>query len=97
MANHKNAEKCIRKTERRTAINTRRRSVMRTAVKKAEVGLGMRTTHGHAQTYTQEQLVQLAREAESRLMRAAQQGILSKKTAARKVSRLAKRLKKSAL
>jgi|GEM_PF-3154752 len=94
MANHKNAEKCIRKTQRRTIINTRRRTIMRGAVKKAEVSLGMREAHGSAEKLTAEQILQLLREAESRLMRAAQQGVISKKAASRKVSRLTQKMKK---
>lgn len=97
MANHKNAEKCIRKTKRRTIINTRRRTIMRGAVKKAEISLGMRTTTGRTEKVAPIQAVNVAeivREAESRLMRAAQQGVISKKTASRKVSRLTKKMKK---
>lgn len=94
MANHKNAEKSIRKTERRTAINTRRKSVAKTAVKKIEVGLGMRTQHGAQTKHTPEELAALLRQAESSLMRAAQQGVVSKKAASRKVSRLTQRLRK---
>lgn len=97
MANHKNAEKCIRKTERRTIINTRRRSIMRSAVKKAEISLGMRETHGKTEKVAPvapAQMLELLRDAESRLMRAAQQGVISKKMASRKVSRLTKKMKK---
>ena len=94
MANHKNAEKCIRKTQRRTIINTRRKTIMRGAVKKAEISLGVREVHGHAEKVTPAQLAIVLREAESRLMRAAQQGVISKKAASRKVSRLVKKMKK---
>lgn len=97
MANHKNAEKCIRKTQRRTIINTRRRTIMRSAVKKAEISLGMREMHGRVEKATSvepTQMLELLRAAESRLMRAAQQGVISKKMASRKVSRLTKKMKK---
>lgn len=97
MANHKNAEKCIRKTLRRTIINTRRKTIMRSAVKKAEISLGMRETHGHKEKVVPTQpaqMTELVRAAESRLMRAAQQGVISKKMASRKVSRLTKKMKK---
>jgi small subunit ribosomal protein S20 len=94
MANHKNAEKCIRKTQRRTIINTRRKTIMRSAVKKAEISLGMRETHGNAEKVAPEQMTELVRNAERRLMRAAQQGVISKKSASRKVSRLTKKMKK---
>lgn len=94
MANHKNAEKCIRKTQRRTIINTRRKTIMRNAVKKAEIGLGMRDIHGHIEKVAPEKITELLRDAERRLMRAAQQGVISKKTASRKVSRLTQKMKK---
>ena len=94
MANHKNAEKCIRKTQRRTIINTRRKTIMRGAVKKAEISLGVREAHGHVEKIAPAQLAEVLREAESRLMRAAQQGVISKKAASRKVSRLVKKMKK---
>lgn len=94
MANHKNAEKCIRKTKRRTVINTRRRTIMRSAVKKAEINLGMREGHGAPEKVAPAQMTELLRDAESRLMRAAQQGVISKRAASRKVSRLTKKMKK---
>ena len=94
MANHKHAEKCIRKTRRRTIINIRRKTIMRSAVKKVEVSLGMRDTRGQAEKMPSSQILELVREAESRLMRAAQQGVISKKSASRKVSRLTHRMKK---
>lgn len=96
MANHKNAEKSIRRTKRRTTINMRRRSIMRTAVRKAEVGLGLRIVHGQAPKAAPQDLALLIVEAESKIMRAAQQGIISKKSASRKVSRLTHRLRKAA-
>jgi len=54
----------------------------------------MREAHGSAEKLTAEQILQLLREAESRLMRAAQQGVISKKAASRKVSRLTQKMKK---
>ena len=66
---------------------------MRNAVKKAEISLGVREVHGHSETYTQDQISGFLRDAESRIMRAAQQGVISKKAASRKVSRLTKRMK----
>ena len=43
MANHKNAKKAIRQTERRTGVNRSRMTRMRTCVKSAEKALGMHT------------------------------------------------------
>lgn len=94
MANHKNSEKCIRKTQRRTAVNTRRRTIVRSAVKKIEISLGVRETHGQTEKTTPTQKIEVMRAAESALMRAAQQGVISKKAASRKVSRLTQKMKK---
>jgi small subunit ribosomal protein S20 len=83
MANHKSAEKRIRQTERRTAVNKARLSRIRTFVKKVEAALdaGDKTT---AQTAF------LA--AQPELQRGVSKGVLHKNTAARKISRLAHRL-----
>lgn len=83
MANHKSAKKAIRKIETRTLVNKNRKSRIRTFVKKAEQGLET----GAAGT------VEALRVAESELMRGVSKGVIHKNTAARKVSRLAKRLK----
>lgn len=91
MANHKHAKKMIRKIERRTEINTNRKSAVRTAVKKAEVSLGIRGQNATA--LPKEEAKKLVVEAESKLMRGAQKGVFNKKTAARKVSKLVKYLK----
>jgi small subunit ribosomal protein S20 len=84
MANHKSAEKRIRQTERRTAVNKARLSRIRTFVKKVEAALdaGDKTT---AQTAF------LA--AQPELQRGVSKGVLHKNTAARKISRLAHRLR----
>ena len=95
----------IRKIERKTVINKNRRSLVKTAVKKAEIALGVRTIKEHVK-HNQEQSHQktlnpveakvLLVEAERQLMRAAQKGALNKKTASRKVSRLYQKMKKIA-
>ena len=90
MANHKNAEKMIRKIERKTAINKNRRSLVKTAVKKAEIALG---TRANAKPLSALEAKTLVVAAEKQLMRAAQKGALNKKAASRKVSRLAQKLK----
>ena len=84
MANHKSAEKRIRQTERRTAVNKARLSRIRTFVKKVEAALdaGDRTTA---------QAAFLA--AQPELQRGVTKGVLHKNTAARKISRLAHRLR----
>ena len=81
MANTKSAKKATRKIEARTAVNRSRRSRVRTYVKKVEEALkvGDKTAASEA-----------LKLAEPELMRAAQKGVMHKKTASRKVSRLAK-------
>ena len=84
MANTSSAKKAVRKIARKTAINKSRRSEMRTYVRKVEEAL----TAGDATAATA-----ALSEAEPRVMRAAQKGILHKNTASRKVSRLTVRVK----
>ena len=92
MANHKSAKKMIRKIEKRTAVNKNRRSIVKTAVKKAEIGLGVRENVTSI-PLTLEEAKKTVVEAERQLMRAAQKGAINKKAASRKVSRLAQKLK----
>lgn len=87
MASHKNAIKCIRKTERKTKINRNRTSRMRSFVKKAEVFL-----NNFASSNLDEVKKALIK-AESELMKAVTKGILCKNTASRKTSRLVKKFK----
>ena len=84
MANHKSAEKRIRQTERRTAVNKARLSRIRTFVKKVETALD-------AGDKTTAQAAFLA--AQPELQRGVSKGVLHKNTAARKISRLAHRLR----
>lgn len=84
MANTKSAKKAARQAVRRTEINKSRRTRMRTVVRKAE----------EASVATDQKVAFLALvAAESELMKAAQKGIVHKNTAARKISRLARRIK----
>ena len=84
MANTPGAKKAIRKIARRTEINKTRRSRVRTFVRKFEEAIEC----GDAK------LAQAAFvEAQSELMRAVSKGVVHKNTGARKVSRLAARLK----
>lgn len=84
MANTKSAKRAERVGIRRTEINKNRRSRMRTIVRSVEQALVSGDQAAAAAALQQ---------AEPSLMRAAQKGIVHKRTAARKVSRLAKRLK----
>jgi small subunit ribosomal protein S20 len=84
MANTSSAKKAARQMVRRTEVNKSRNSRMKAYVRKVEEALasGDKTAAKSA----------LAA-AEPILMRTAQTGVIHKKTAARKVSRLAARLK----
>jgi small subunit ribosomal protein S20 len=84
MANTKSAKKMVRKIARRTEINKNRKSRMRTHVRRVEEAIAAGDRDGASAAL---------RQAEPELMRAAQNGILHKNTAARKVSRLAHRVK----
>jgi small subunit ribosomal protein S20 len=84
MANTPSAKKAVRKIERRTAINKSRRSQMRTYVRKVEEAIAS----GDPTAATTALLA-----AEPLVMRAAQNGIVHKNTASRKVSRLTRRVK----
>ena len=79
MANTKSAEKKTRVIARRTKINQHRRSMMRSHIRKVEEAIvaGDRAA-----------AVAALKAAEPQLMRASQKGIVHKKTASRKVSRL---------
>jgi small subunit ribosomal protein S20 len=85
MANTKSAQKAARKIARRTKINKTRRSEMRGAVRVVESAIA---------TGNKQVALDALKNAEPQLVRAAQKGLLHKKAASRKVSRLAKRVAK---
>jgi len=87
MANNPGAKKAIRKIERRTKVNTARRSRVRTYLRKFEEA----AASGDAALAKAAFI-----EAQSELMRAVGKGVVHKNTGSRKVSRLAARLKKMA-
>ncbi|MEL7129023.1 MAG: 30S ribosomal protein S20 [Pseudomonadota bacterium] len=84
MANTSSAKKMVRKIARRTEVNTARRSRMRTFVRKVEEAIASGDSAA-AKVALQA--------AQPEIMRAASKGIIHKNTSARKVSRLAKRVK----
>ena len=84
MANTKSAKKAARQTIRRTAVNKSRRSEMRTFVRKVEDAIAAKDQQAAAAALS---------EAEPKLARAAQKGIIHKNAASRRISRLAKRIK----
>jgi small subunit ribosomal protein S20 len=83
MAHHKSAEKRLRQTVTRTAVNRARMSRVRTFVKMVEVAIetGDKTA---AQSALQE--------AQPELHRATTKGVMHRNTVARKLSRLAARI-----
>lgn len=79
MANTSSAKKAARQAVRRTELNKARKSRMRTFVRKAEEAIkaGDKTAAAAA-----------VKDAQPELMKAAQKGVLHKKTASRKISRM---------
>jgi len=84
MANHKSAKKRIRRNADRAEINKSRISRIRTFVKKVESAI-LSGDKAVAQS--------ALKEAQPEIMRGVTKGVLHKNTAARKVSRLAARVK----
>ncbi|MBW8269563.1 30S ribosomal protein S20 [Caldovatus aquaticus] len=84
MANTASARKRIRQTEKRTARNKARRSRVRTFLRKVEQAIA-----GGDKTAAQAAF----RAAQPELHRAATKGVLHRNTVARKLSRLAARIK----
>lgn len=87
MANTKSAKKATRKIARRTAVNKARRSRMRTHLRDVEEAIA--GGNGAA-------ALAALKTAEPELMRAAQKGVIHKRTASRKVSRLTAQIGKLA-
>jgi small subunit ribosomal protein S20 len=86
MANTPGAKKAIRKIARRTEVNKARRSRVRTYLRKFEEALTAGDAGAAKVAFV---------EAQSELMRAVSKGVVHKNTGARKVSRLAARLRKA--
>lgn len=84
MANTKSAKKMVRKITRKTAVNKSRRTQMRTHVKKVEEAIASGDKAAAAVAF---------KAAEPQLAKSAQKGVVPKKTAARKTSRLAARVR----
>ena len=83
MANTPQAKKRIRRNEKRAEINGNRLGRIRTFVKKVETAI---------EGGDKEAAAQALAAAQSELMRGVARGVLHKNTAARKVSRLTKRV-----
>ena len=85
MANTPGAKKAVRKIARRTEVNKARRSRVRTFLRRFEEAVAAGDAAQAKAAFV---------EAQSELMRAVTKGVVHKNTGARKVSRLAARLKK---
>lgn len=83
MAIHKSAKKRIRRNTKVQARNKSRKSEMRTYVRKVEEAI----TTGDAAA-----AADALKAAQPKLSRSADKGLLHKKTAARKISRLSKKI-----
>ncbi|HEX9753640.1 MAG TPA: 30S ribosomal protein S20 [Methyloceanibacter sp.] len=84
MANTKSAKKAARQTVRRTEVNKSRRTRLRSSVRKVEEAIA---------SGNKEAAAAALKEAEPIIARTAQKGVVHRKTASRKVSRLAKRVR----
>lgn len=84
MANTKSAKKSVRKIDRRTQVNKARRTEMRSSIRKVEEAVAQ----GDAGAAKQALAV-----AEPLIARTGQLGIIHRKSASRKISRLAQRVK----
>jgi len=84
MATHVSAEKRIRQTATRTAVNRARASRIRTFVKKIETAIA---------AGDKEAARNALKEAQPEMQRGAQKGVMHKNTVARKLSRLSARIK----
>lgn len=88
MANHSSTKKTIRKTLRDNLVNKNRKSRIKTFTKKVEQAI----IQGSAEIANRALL-----KAQSEIMKGVSKKLIKKNTAARKVSRLVKAIKKSAV
>jgi small subunit ribosomal protein S20 len=84
MAQHKSAKKRIRQTARRTEVNRARLSKVRTSIKKVETAIASGDKSAAEAAF---------RAAQPVIQGSARKSVLHRNTAARKVSRLAARVK----
>jgi small subunit ribosomal protein S20 len=85
MANTRSARKMIRKIRRRTEINGNRRSRIRTFVRKVEAAVAAGDVTAAREAF---------RQAEPEIMRGWSKGVFHKRTASRKISRLAQSIRR---
>ena len=85
MPNTKSAIRRVRRVKKQTTVNRLRKSKYRSAVKQMEQVLSSKKT---------DQIKKFFPKFQSILMQVAKSGVISKKTAARKISRISKRISK---
>jgi small subunit ribosomal protein S20 len=84
MANHPSAEKRNRQTQKRTAVNSARKSRIRGFVKKVETAIASGDKNAAKQAYA---------DAAPEMQRGIGKGVVHHRTVARKLSRLSARIK----
>lgn len=84
MAHHKSAQKRIRQTERRTAVNRARKVRIKSFLKRVELAIA---------SGDQAAASEALKAAQPVLMRGVTKGVVRKETASRKMSRLSARVK----
>lgn len=86
MANIKSAKKRVRQDEERRLVNAARRTALKTAIKKVDIALETGAEQQDAET--------LLRTVAAQLARAKSKGVIHPNAAARRLSRVAKRVAK---
>ena len=84
MANTSSAKKAVRKIARRTDVNRARRSLVRSKIRKFDDAVAAGDKAAATEAF---------KAVEPAMMRAVTRGVMHKNTAARKISRLSKRVK----
>ncbi len=87
MANTSSAKKAAKQSEKRRVINVTRRTALKTSVKKVIAAIEIKEFDEKSATI-------LLQDAAAQLARAKGKGVIHRNTAARKLSRLQKRLNK---
>lgn len=87
MANHKSSEKRNRQTIRRTEVNRKRKSKIKSSLRDVEAAIA---------SGNQKAAMEALKAAQPVLMKGAGKGVVKKTTASRKMSRLSARIKKLA-
>lgn len=93
MAHHRSTQKRVRQSAKQRQRNRAYRSALRTSLKKLEAGIAAR----HAGDLTAGDLMTMMRRSQSLLMKSVTKNRLKKNNAARKIKRLAQRVKVACL